>query len=399
MKNTVLKIYTYISVLIFAVAVITVFLSLRAYAAPLDEILDYEITADVRDDALVELAYHIEWKVLDDTTEGDLSWVKIGIPNYNYEEIKGLSDTIKEIGYDYDNGYFVRIDLDRHYKMGEVVVMDFSIIQDNLYRMNEPEDDLTTYEFVPGWFNDIPVDRLVIRWNAEKADRWDPTCNVEDGYLVWEYDGLEEGERRPVSITYPNEAFNFDETKEYIDDSSYSDPLDDLTGIPLIIFGIIGSIVFGAFGKMVRETNGYHDSAAFGSGGKKITRTKIVYYDTCPGCGAPREEGKENCQYCGVSMIKSREVVEEKDLKPSEKESGVFDKEGEYRYSDSPNTYMRVHVVPISRTVRSNHSCVHSSCACACACACAGGGRAGCSAKDFYRTDLKLRYLYSKSSV
>ena len=28
-------------------------------------------------------------------------------------------------------------------------------------------------------------------------------------------------------------------------------------------------------------------------------------------------------------------------------------------------------------------------CACACACACAGSGRAGCSQKDFYRTNLK----------
>ena len=28
-------------------------------------------------------------------------------------------------------------------------------------------------------------------------------------------------------------------------------------------------------------------------------------------------------------------------------------------------------------------------CACACACACAGGGRAGCSKKDFYNTNLK----------
>ena len=27
-------------------------------------------------------------------------------------------------------------------------------------------------------------------------------------------------------------------------------------------------------------------------------------------------------------------------------------------------------------------------CACACACACAGGGRAGCSKKDFYGTKL-----------
>lgn len=45
---------------------------------------------------------------------------------------------------------------------------------------------------------------------------------------------------------------------------------------------------------------------------------------------------------------------------------------------------------------RSSHIFVHSSCAsscacvssCACACACAGGGRAGCTKKDFYHTKL-----------
>ena len=30
-----------------------------------------------------------------------------------------------------------------------------------------------------------------------------------------------------------------------------------------------------------------------------------------------------------------------------------------------------------------------AGCACACACACAGGGRAGCSMKDFYHTNLQ----------
>ncbi len=51
----------------------------------------------------------------------------------------------------------------------------------------------------------------------------------------------------------------------------------------------------------------------------------------------------------------------------------------------------------------SHHSsCVHSSCACAscaCACACAGSGRAGCSLKDFYGTNLtskKLKKAFNK---
>jgi hypothetical protein len=47
---------------------------------------------------------------------------------------------------------------------------------------------------------------------------------------------------------------------------------------------------------------------------KKIVRTKIEYYETCPSCGAGRVEGKDECPYCGRSMIKSKEIVEEKDL-------------------------------------------------------------------------------------
>ena len=42
-------------------------------------------------------------------------------------------------------------------------------------------------------------------------------------------------------------------------------------------------------------------------------------------------------------------------------------------------------------------SCARSSCACvsscACACACAGGGRAGCSKKDFYGTNLQTEKI------
>ena len=43
----------------------------------------------------------------------------------------------------------------------------------------------------------------------------------------------------------------------------------------------------------------------------------------------------------------------------------------------------------------SGHSGGHS-CACACACACAGGGRAGCSKKDFYKGKIKIDDLIDK---
>lgn len=38
-------------------------------------------------------------------------------------------------------------------------------------------------------------------------------------------------------------------------------------------------------------------------------------------------------------------------------------------------------------------ACAHSSCASSCACACAGSGRAGCSKKDFYGTNLNTKKL------
>ena len=47
----------------------------------LDEIQSYIITIDPQNDATLKMKYSIEWKVLNDKSEGPLEWVKIGIPN------------------------------------------------------------------------------------------------------------------------------------------------------------------------------------------------------------------------------------------------------------------------------------------------------------------------------
>ena len=92
-----------------------VFLPLTALAAPLDEIQEYDITVDVRDDGTLDIKYHIVWKVLDSDAEGPLKWVKIGIPNRHVDEIKALSDNIKKIKYSDNGGDFVRIDFKESY--------------------------------------------------------------------------------------------------------------------------------------------------------------------------------------------------------------------------------------------------------------------------------------------
>ena len=395
----------------------------KAGAAALDEIEEYRIIANVNSDGTVTFHYHFDWKVLDSTSEGPLSWLRIGIPNGNYVSYTAMSGTIKKLSYDSSGGSFLRVDLDRKYYAGEVVTFEFELVQDYLYEMNRFTEGETYYEFTPGWF-DAKVDKLVIRWNSENAKSASPANKLIDGYYTWET-SLGEGKTYTVSVVYPNESYAFDASKTIGDDynggSGYVDPVNGCYGAcdslgPFSI-SIIIAVAFVALRLIAKALDSarYNSTADFGGGTstKKITREKIEYFDSCPGCGAPREEGRDDCQYCGKSLIKSRETVTEQQT-PEE----VRDKttSGTYHYGPEPNTFLRVNVVNIpsssysrsssSSSRSSSHSsssrsssCAHSSCACAshcacaCACACAGGGRAGCSAKDFYNTGLKLEML------
>ena len=183
-----------------------------ARADALDEILEYTITVDVNGDGTLNMHYHIDWKVLDSTSEGPLSWVLIGIPNANVSSVQAASDTISDIGLSQDGGIYVRIDLDRDYYEDEVVSFDFDLVQDYMYEMNRFADGETYYEFTPGWF-DAAVDSLIIKWNSERVKAVSPACLLrEDGYYTWTAK-LDEGETFTVSVTYPNDAFAFHESK------------------------------------------------------------------------------------------------------------------------------------------------------------------------------------------
>ncbi|MCR5223362.1 MAG: zinc ribbon domain-containing protein [Lachnospiraceae bacterium] len=379
-------------------ALVTKSFETSAFAKPLDEIENYEVTAVVNEDATVNLTYHIDWKVLDSNAEGPLSWVKVGIPNSHYSDPKALTDNISSIEYDSSGGSYMKIRFDREYFADEVVSFEFSVVQDYLYQVDKLEEGYTVYSFTPGWFEDIAIDKMTIRWTADKASSWDPDCYVLVGNLVWMNKNLAPGEKVTVKITYPNDAYHFDLSKKIEEgNDSSSDVSDAILGLLCLAFP--AGMIYG----VIRLVNGlaYKIGAGFGNRTQnKIKRTKIVYYDSCPSCGSVRKEGEQKCEYCGHSFIKSEEVIEEKALKNTEKEAAKFTKEGEYQYSDSPNTFVRVNVIPIPRPRRSysssgshRSSCVHSSCACACACACAGGGRAGCSTKDFYKTNLRLSSL------
>lgn len=386
-------------------AILTLLGPVRASAGDLDRIRYYEITVDVNEDATLNMVYKIDWEVLDSTTEGPLEWVKIGIPNNRNVSMEALSDNISSIKYLKDDGSYARIDLDRSYRKGEVVSFSFRLVQDYMYAVDLRTEGETVYQFTPGWFNDAVVDELVIRWSNDKDPVCSPAHTTESGYNIWTK-SLRKGERFQVEAAYPNDAYGFDISKNI-------EVGDDTRSAGDVIATIIGGVVccllpaMVLIGVILSVINGYKAGSGFSSATKKtIKRTKVEYYPICEGCGAPRPEGQETCEYCGRSFIKSEEVLEEKDIPAEESELKNKKESGLFRFASSPNTFMRVNVisVPVARRSLlsglfsssgsgSSSSRSHSSCACACACACAGGGRAGCSAKDFYNTDLKLSQL------
>ena len=279
----------------------------------LDEIQDYTITIDMKEDGTMDMKYHIEWKVLDSTSEGPLEWVKIGVANKHVGNIKKLSDNIKKIKYTYDYGNYVRIDFKKKYYVGDIVSFDFSLNQSYMYTIKS--DGTCSYSFTPGWFDDIRVKKATIKWNKNNVNTYTQGAKEESGYLVWTK-SLNKGEKMTVQTTYYQSAFKLDSSKQAKNAKSYNS--SSMFWVLMIIFvlGVVGSII-----------------GAFTGGGSYYRHSGFGYY---------------------------------------------------------PRYYHHYH------HHRGGFGGGGSSCACvscACACACAGGGRAGCSKKDFYGTNLKISKL------
>lgn len=272
-------------------------------AEPLDEIEQEVIWIEVQKDGSMYITYELNWKVLDSTSEGPLSWVKIGIPNEYVEELKALSGSIEKIQYYRSRGDYVRLDLNREYEAGETVKLKFSIHQ---HRMYEETSENYSYHFTPGWFDDISVKELKIYWAYDEGVSSDMEfISEEEGYLGAYYD-LMPAERVHVSVSYPVSSYTFDDDYR----KSAVSVWRRILLVSAIICGVLGPVV-----------------------------CAVILY------GRRNHEGiKDNY----------------------EKNRGLG-----------------------SVYVRPGRGGRGHGCACACACACAGGGRAGCSRKEFFYVRMK----------
>lgn len=310
------------------------FLSLSSFRLnPLDEILEYQITVNPRKDGTLDMRYYIEWHVLDSISEGPLTWVKIGVPNKYVDEIRGISEPISKIYYYTDGGAYIRIDLDRSYRKGEVVVLDFAFHQSRIFTV---ENEYINYGFIPGWFDEIRVNHLKVLWNKENVIG-NNAKGVEGNYLYWEC-SLDFGETTKIELQYEQSAFPYiDLTQSYSDDDG--DFSDEIAIAVIILIVIIVIVVLCV--NNYNSRNNYYSYRGFSG------RVYHRYY---------------------------------------------FFRRRPYRgYRRAGRRYSKPVVVSSGSSFKGG-----SSCACACACACAGGGRAGCSRKDFYNPNIKIDDIVKK---
>lgn len=311
----------------------------KAYkAAPLDYIEEFNIIVSPNSDATLNFDYELKWKVLDDSSEGPLEWVKIGIPNKYISNINVIStDTISKASYYNDSGSTcIRLDLNRKYKENEVVNMHFSFRQSHMFAKMNEKDNLVKFQYIPGWFDDIAIGKLTINWDRTITTYYDNSQTATDNYLIWTT-SLAQGARLKdgAQISYEKSMFSNINISD-----SYAGPTDDSDRILfIVVLVIIVSIVIIllVLGKIFRRAS-YYRTRGFYPYGVRHFFYRPYYY--------------------GVDHNGSRKT----------------------------NPY-----VSVGGAGHSGHSC-----ACACACACAGGGRAGCSKKDFYKGKIDINKLIDK---
>ena len=303
---------------------------------PLDYILNYDIEVNPRIDGSLDMKYHINWKVLDDSSEGPLEWVKIGIPNKYVDEIKSLSSNIGNIDYYSDSGAYIRIDFTLSYYKNETVYFSFSFHQSRFYTL---DGDKCNYQFITGWFDKIQVEKATVKWKKDNVIYTNAT-EEKDGYYYYEY-SLDYGKSIEVLASYNQSSFEgLDKSKGY---SGNYKTKEDITG-QIALFVFLAIFIFSIIFSLIKKDF----------------------------------SGEQYMNYRG--FVVARPMLHNHYLYV-------------HHYVSVDSKGNRI----VNPTHSGGYHGGGSGCACACACACAGGGRAGCTRKSFYKKDLDLKNL--KESV
>ena len=293
---------------------------------PQDRIDEYNVTVTPLSDGSLDITYDIPWTALDE--DEPLTWVEIGMANESFTVYKdSLSKNIRMAEAYIDDGYCsTRIHFTDEYWGGDTLRFSFKVNQKKM--MSYYDSDQVIFEFVPGWFNETPIESYTFKWWLGDGDSSNNAHYEQDGWGVWS-GSLKCGGYETIRVFYLNDTFSgsyvpykpFDGQGAHDGMRSQKISVTFMCGliaiIPIIFeVMIIDSYVSYGRGRGFLRGYGYH---------------MHVY-------------GRVNPLYRTAS--------------------NSYGSTGGHHYSHGRGG--------------------SSGCACACACACAGGGRAGCSQKDTY---------------
>lgn len=175
---------------------------------PLDRLEEYRVQVEVNEDGSMEITYRYRWRVLDDSKEGPLEWVSLGLPNRNCRvtDYGGAIISQKRIRNESSGDILAEFYLNRGYYKGETADFYFTVHQESMLCRNTEKEDRPFYDFTPGWFDEIEVEHYRFEWEDSPGVL---ECNAdrkENGVYVWE-GALENGERRELKVYYDLAAF------------------------------------------------------------------------------------------------------------------------------------------------------------------------------------------------
>jgi hypothetical protein len=167
------------------------------------EIVDYRAALTPHADGKVGIDYSQQWRV----TGGHIPWITVGLPNASFAVMDwgGAARSISPANRGDWSG--VRIDLDHDYQSGQTFAVSFSVSQDKLFYA---KDENYRLDFTPGWYDRARIDALEVRLKSfaktETITANPQPDSISGDELIWTKAGLGEGERFPISISFPKAA-------------------------------------------------------------------------------------------------------------------------------------------------------------------------------------------------
>lgn len=179
------------------------------HAAGTDEIKNYAIDILPQEDGSLVDTYAINWCVISNSA-GPLTWFTLGMPNQQYQIVDSSGDVASARPDDEGFDYKIRIDLPRDVNAGECINATVKIHQYGMANLDSSTNEIS-FQFTPGWFNDIPVDLLQVTLHLPSdgslLKSLDPKPTRQDAsQAVWEAD-LRPGEKFPITVVYDKAAF------------------------------------------------------------------------------------------------------------------------------------------------------------------------------------------------